>query len=92
MNFNNIASELGLGVLKSPAERVFGGYMHKMYRLSTTKGNYAVKLLNPEVMKPAKKSQVLNRKKLQEISPNQTKQKLCRAKLTTATRSLSHFA
>jgi Ser/Thr protein kinase RdoA (MazF antagonist) len=33
------------------AERVSGGYMHKMYCLRTEKVKFAVKLLNPEVMK-----------------------------------------
>ena len=51
MIFNEIISKLNLGTLTAPAERVYGGYMHKMYRLETEKGKYAVKLLNPEIMK-----------------------------------------
>ena len=51
MNFNNISGALGLGELKAPAERVYGGLMHSMYRMVTDKGRYAVKLLNPEIMK-----------------------------------------
>ncbi|MGI5958435.1 MAG: phosphotransferase [Massiliimalia sp.] len=30
---------------------VFGGLLHKMYRVDTVQGAYAVKLLNPEIMK-----------------------------------------
>lgn len=48
--FYDIVNELGLGTLTSPAERVQGGYMHKMYRIETTTSKYAVKLLNPVIM------------------------------------------
>lgn len=45
-----IAKALRLGSVLH-TERVYGGYMHKLYRLQTTSGVYAVKLLNPEIMK-----------------------------------------
>lgn len=48
--FTKICAELHLGESRMPAAAVSGGYMHKMYRLVTTKGIYAVKLLNPSVM------------------------------------------
>lgn len=46
-----ILRELELGEFLAPPQRVTGGYMHKMYKLETTTGTYAVKLLNPAVMK-----------------------------------------
>lgn len=46
-----ISDELELGTLTAQPRRVTGGYMHKMYCLETTTGKYAVKLLNPEIMK-----------------------------------------
>jgi len=49
--FNDIVNELELGFTIVSAERVTGGYMHKMYRLETNIGKYAVKLLNPVIMK-----------------------------------------
>ena len=49
--FEYISNELGLGCPISQIKRVFGGYMHKMYCLETTNGKYAIKILNPEVMK-----------------------------------------
>ena len=49
--FNKIISELKLGTLIAQPQRVSGGYLHKMYCLRTTSGKYAVKLLNPEIMK-----------------------------------------
>lgn len=40
-----------LGAPTCPPCPVSGGYLHKMYRLDTPCGSYAVKLLNPEVMR-----------------------------------------
>ena len=51
VNFAQIAAQLGLGGLLREPERVSGGYMHRMYRLDTESGSYALKLLNPEIMK-----------------------------------------
>ena len=48
--FNEIANKLELGTVIASVERVAGGYMHKMYRLETASGLYAVKLLNPAIM------------------------------------------
>ena len=48
--FKEICDKLRLGMLKSKAKRVSGGYMHKMYRIKTSSGDYAVKLLNPVIM------------------------------------------
>ena len=41
----------GLGELKASPEPVSGGFMHRMYKVQTDKGVYAVKHLNPEIMK-----------------------------------------
>ena len=49
--FHGIAEELSMGALTAPAERVTGGYLHEMYKLETASGKYAVKLLNPVIMK-----------------------------------------
>lgn len=49
--FDRIAQKCILGILTTPPQRVTGGYMHKMYQLQTTTGKYAVKLLNPAIMK-----------------------------------------
>ena len=45
-----ICDELNLGIAKS-IKSVSGGYMHKMFRLKTDRGVYAVKILNSEIMK-----------------------------------------
>lgn len=49
--FKEIVKTLGLGTLTSQVKSVFGGYMHKMFCMETTTGKYAVKLLNPMIMK-----------------------------------------
>lgn len=41
----------GLGEIISGIESVSGGYMHRMYKVVTNRGVYAVKHLNPEIMK-----------------------------------------
>ena len=41
----------GLGKILPPVTPVSGGYMHRMYRVSTSGHSYAVKHLNPEIMK-----------------------------------------
>ncbi|MBQ9767346.1 MAG: phosphotransferase [Lachnospiraceae bacterium] len=47
---NKICVRYNLGELRCKPTRLTGGFMHKMYSLFTTKGKYAVKLLNPYVM------------------------------------------
>lgn len=48
--FETLTADWSLGSLICQPRPVSGGYMHKMFRLDTTSGNYAIKLLNPEVM------------------------------------------
>lgn len=48
--FDRICTALSLGVLTAPPLRLSGGYTHIMFRLDTSAGCCAVKLLNPEIM------------------------------------------
>ena len=48
---NKICLQLDLGEILIEPTQLKGGFMHKMYSLFTTKGKYAIKLLNPYVMK-----------------------------------------
>ena len=52
---NDIISELAnkcnLGCLLESPKRIEGGLLNKMFKVSTTKGNFAFKLINPEVIK-----------------------------------------
>lgn len=40
----------GLGTILYPVEAVSGGFLHRMYKVTTDCGIYAVKHLNPEIM------------------------------------------
>lgn len=48
--WDRLAQNCALGAVLAAPQRVYGGYMHKMYRLDTASGVYAVKLLSPAVM------------------------------------------
>lgn len=49
--FEKICRQLELGGLIAPPEALSGGFLHKMYSLETERGKYALKLLNPHIMK-----------------------------------------
>ena len=51
MNIEKLMTTLQLGKLLEEPARIEGGLLHKMYRVSTTNGLFAVKHLNPEIMK-----------------------------------------
>lgn len=65
IEINHLTESLDLGsVLKDPIQ-VTGGLLHKMFRVSTDKGEYAVKVLNPEIMKrPAALRNTVNSEKI----------------------------
>ncbi|MGN1187539.1 MAG: phosphotransferase, partial [Lachnospiraceae bacterium] len=46
----NLMQSCGLGTVISPLESVSGGFMHRMYKVTTDCGTYAVKHLNREIM------------------------------------------
>ncbi|WP_164522666.1 phosphotransferase [Paenibacillus baekrokdamisoli] len=45
-----LCDRLGIGKPSEPLHRVTGGLMHRMYKMNTSKGVFAVKVLNAEVM------------------------------------------
>jgi len=47
----DLLADMGLGRITARPVRVSGGYMHRMYRVRTDRGEFAVKHLNPEIMK-----------------------------------------
>ena len=49
-NINALITQCGLGTIEEEMIPVSGGFMHKMYKVRTTSGTYAVKSLNPEIM------------------------------------------
>ena len=50
MDFQALCEQLHLGKLVEQPARLTGGLMHKMYRVTTEGGVYAIKCLNPHVM------------------------------------------
>lgn len=51
--WNEICEALSLGSMLKEPEPLHGGYTHRMFDLTTDRGRYAVKLLNPEIMQRA---------------------------------------
>ncbi len=51
VEINNLMESLKLGAVINEPVQVTGGLLHKMYRVNTNKGAYAVKVLNAEIMK-----------------------------------------
>jgi Ser/Thr protein kinase RdoA (MazF antagonist) len=50
INFNELCDVFQLGTLAGQPTVVEGGLLHRMYKLQTTKGTYAVKAINPQIM------------------------------------------
>ena len=50
MDFVALCEQLHLGALTEEPTRLYGGLMHKIYKVVTASGVYAVKCLNPHVM------------------------------------------
>ena len=50
LNFDLLITQLGLGKLIYPPKQILGGLLHRMYKVTTDQGQYAVKVLNPEIM------------------------------------------
>lgn len=50
-NILKVLNKFDVGILKSNPERVFGGLLRKMYKIEAEKGSFAVKILNPLIMR-----------------------------------------
>ncbi len=48
---NKLCNKYGLGCLTEEPEMVTGGLIHKMYKVVTEQGSYAIKVLNSDIMK-----------------------------------------
>lgn len=47
----SLCEKYSLGTIQREPQTVKGGLLHKMYHVTTDRGNYAVKLLNPDIMR-----------------------------------------
>ena len=79
-----VLQEMDLGTLKGPPCRVAGGLMHTMYAAVTERGKYAVKVLNPAVMKREKalENTIFSEKIARELSRSEERRvgKECRSR------------
>jgi len=50
LQFEKLCSILQLGEIVDVPEKISGGLLHRMYAIKTTKGKYAIKALNPQIM------------------------------------------
>lgn len=65
MNMEKLITTMKLGDIRKPPVRVHGGLLHKMYHVITSDGEFAVKVLNPEIMKrPDALSNMINSERI----------------------------
>ncbi|MFF2089552.1 phosphotransferase [Paenibacillus sp. NPDC058174] len=50
LQFNKLCTVLQLGEIIGVPEVISGGFLHRMYRIETDLGKYAIKALNPQIM------------------------------------------
>lgn len=50
LQFEKLCNTLKLGEIIKTPEVILGGLLHRMFAIKTTKGKYAVKALNPQIM------------------------------------------
>ena len=47
----NLCEKYSLGTIQGEPQTVKGGLLHQMYHVTTDRGDYAIKLLNPDIMR-----------------------------------------
>ena len=61
IQLEKLCAALDLGNIISEPKQIAGGLLHRMYKMQTTVGKYAVKALNPQIMqRPSVKSDIIN--------------------------------
>ncbi|MEI4802953.1 phosphotransferase [Bacillus sp. FJAT-51639] len=69
--FKDLCQTSQLGELLNAPESISGGLLHRMYAVETTKGKYAVKLLNPQIMlRPTAMRNYINSEKIANFLSN----------------------
>ena len=60
-----------MGEVVGAPEAVTGGFLHRMYAIETTRGEYAIKALNPQIMaRPAAMQNFINSEQIASIVTN----------------------
>ncbi|MGG4166468.1 aminoglycoside phosphotransferase family protein [Rossellomorea vietnamensis] len=71
LDFKEMCRTSLLGELVSKPKLLTGGLLHRMFAVETTQGKYAIKLLNPEIMKrPTAFQKYLNSEKVSNFVSN----------------------
>jgi Ser/Thr protein kinase RdoA (MazF antagonist) len=71
MDFEDLCQTSLLGELVNRPKSISGGLLHRMYAIETTKGKYAVKLLNPNIMiRPTAMQNYINSEKISNFVSN----------------------
>ncbi len=69
VQFEKLCNMLNLGELIKPPEAITGGLLHRMFAIETTKGKYAIKALNPQIMaRPTAKDNYILSEKIVRIA------------------------
>lgn len=71
LNFEKLCKVMQLGELVRESEAISGGFLHRMFSVETTKGKYAVKALNPQIMlRPTAMRNIINSERIAKIASN----------------------
>ncbi len=69
LQFEKLCHVLELGQIVQPPAAITGGLLHRMFAMETTKGKYAVKALNPQIMaRPTAKNNYILSEKIVRIA------------------------
>ena len=71
IQFNKLCNQLDLGEMIGKQIPLIGGLLHRMYGIETTKGKYAIKAINPEIMtRPTAMKNYINSENIAAIVSN----------------------
>jgi len=71
LQFGKLCGLLHLGEILHPPEPVSGGFLHRMYTVETSRGKYAVKALNPQIMRrPNVMQNIITAERIASIAAN----------------------
>lgn len=69
LNFEKLSKVMQLGELVREPEAISGGFLHRMFSVETTKGKYAVKALNPQIMlRPTAMKNIINSERIAKLA------------------------
>jgi len=71
LQFDKLCNMLQLGEIIGVPEAISGGLLHRMYRIETDQGKYAIKALNPQIMiRPTAMQSFINSERIANIAAN----------------------